>query len=362
MNTQPSRRAFLSLFPAALGFAADKGDLLPSEAVRYADPATEFPVLRLTDPSHTSLLPAYFGRPISRRANFLLYSNDRSGEFQAYRMDLKTGQSRQLTSAKLLETSSVTLMPDEKSCCYVADGVVSQVNFSNSRVREICRVSDGFQAGNGFSVSEDGLYAFMTERKPGKSRLRIVSFAKSTATTIVESDEEITDPEPRPRRAGLLYRLGGRELHVVNYDGAQNQKLRTQVGGLGPALWSSDGRTVEYLGLPEDRKRLNSIREYAADANEDRLLAPTSQYVHFGRNADSSVFVGSGGSKASPYLLLLVRAVKRELTLCEHKASDPRMVAPIFSPNSQKVFFHTDRHGKLAIYSMGLDRLVEETE
>ena len=336
--------------------------MLASEAVRYPDPATEFPVLRLTDPSHTSMLPSYFGRPLSRRSSFLLYSNDRTGEFQAYRMDLKTGQSRQLTAAKLLETSSLTLMPDEKSCCYVADGVVSQLNFSSSRVREIYRIADGFEAGSGFSVSEDGLYAFVVERKPGKSRLRLVNIAKGMGTTIVESDEEIADPQPRPRRAGLLYRRGGRELHVVNYDGAQNQKLRTQAGGLGPALWSADGRIVEYLWLPDDRKRLNSIREYAADANEDRLLAPTTQYVQVGRNADSSVFVGSGGSKASPYLLLLVRAVKRELTLCEHKASDPRMVAPIFSPNSQKVFFHTDRHGKQAIYSMGLDRLVEETE
>jgi oligogalacturonide lyase len=61
-------------------------------------------------------------------------------------------------------------------------------------------------------------------------------------------------------------------------------------------------------------------------------------------------------------VLLLVRAVHREFTLCEHRASDPAMVSPIFSPNSQNVFFSSDQHGKLAIYRIAVDKLVEETE
>jgi oligogalacturonide lyase len=48
--------------------------------------------------------------------------------------------------------------------------------------------------------------------------------------------------------------------------------------------------------------------------------------------------------------------------LCEHRASDPPAAAPIFSPNSQRVFFQSDRDGKMAIYAMTVDRLVAETE
>ncbi len=77
---------------------------------------------------------------------------------------------------------------------------------------------------------------------------------------------------------------------------------------------------------------------------------------------DSSVLVGASGSKASPYVLLLVRSVKRELTLCEHRASDPSRVTTIFSPNSQRIFFQSDQDGKMAIYAMLVDRLVETTE
>jgi oligogalacturonide lyase len=72
--------------------------------------------------------------------------------------------------------------------------------------------------------------------------------------------------------------------------------------------------------------------------------------------------VGASGSKASPYMLLLVRSVKRELTLCQHRASDPRQVTAFFSPNSQRVVFQSDRDGKMALYSIAVDRLVEETE
>ncbi len=336
--------------------------MIASEFRRYPDPATEFTALRLTDPTHTSILPAYYGRALGRHGNFLLYANDRSGEFQAYRMDLKSGQSHQLTSMDGLVPRSLTMLPDEKTVFFVAGRAIYSLGMANLRERQIYQIPEAFEPGDGFSVSEDGLYAVLVEKRSGAFRMRLIAIGSGSATTILESAEEIADPAPRPKRAGILYRSGGRELHVVNYDGQQNQRLRVSAGGLGPALWSHDGRTVEYLNFPDDHKQLNNVREFVPDANEDHAIAPTTQFVSFGHNADSSVFVGASGSKATPYVLLLVRAVKRELTLCEHKASDPRLVAPIFSPNSQRVFFQTDRHGKLAIYSMSVERLVEETE
>lgn len=357
-----SRRAFAACLASAIqGRSAEKLATIPSEAVKYADPATELPVLRLTDPAHTSLLPGHT-RAVSRKSNFLLYSNDRTGAFQPYRMDLKSGQSKMLAEVKDLDTSSLTLFPDERSCGLIAGGSLFQLNLANGKQREVYSAADGFSFERGLSLSEDGQFAVVVEQKSGRWRLRLIQVGRGSATTVVESGEEIGAPVVRPKRAGLLYLAAGRELHVIGFDGTQNQRLKVGAGGLGPALWSEDGRDVDYLSFPEERGKLNSIREYTPDTNSDKLVAPTTQYVAFNRNADSSVYVGASGSKASPYVLLLVRAVKRELTLCEHKASDPRLVAPVFAPNSQRVFFQTDRHGKLAVYSMAIERLVEETE
>jgi oligogalacturonide lyase len=351
-----SRRWFLLSLPAAgLGQTNGKGRVLPCAFKRYADPATENPVVRLTDPACSSIL-----RSVSRHG-FLICASDVSGRYEAYRIDLKSGQQKQLTDASGLDPHSLTLTPDDKSIVYLDGSSLVLVNLSSLRVREVYKIPEGFERGSGIGVAEDGLYTAVVERKDAHHRLQLVSMSKGSAETLVEGEDEISEPVPRPKRASILYRRGG-GLWLANYDGKQNYRLRTIEGGIGPALWSPDGRSVYYLNYPEDGHKLHALREFVPDSNEDKAIADTSQFVGIGRNGDASVFVGASGSKASPYVLLLVRAVKRELTLCEHRASDPAMVSPVFAPNSQHVYFGSDRHGKRAIYSIAVEKLVEETE
>lgn len=340
---------------------AEKGQLFPSEIKRYKDEATEFDVFRLTDPAHASRLPAYYQRAVARNGSFLIFTSDRSGSRQVYRLDLKNGQSRMLTESTDAVSELVTLS-DDRGVAYFAGSSLFLANLGNLRAREVYRIEEGFELGRGFSISDDGLYAAVVEQKPAGSRLRLIAMRTGQASTLAESMDTISDPAPRPKRAGMLYRRGRDELWLVNFDGTQNRKLRIAAGGVAAALWSADGRTVLYLNLPPVSKQLNNIRECTPDTNEDKFVANTTQFVTFNRNGDSSVFIGASGSKASPYVLLLVRSVKRELTLCEHRSSDPSSVAPIFSPNSQRIFFQSDRDGKMAIYAMVVDRLVAETE
>jgi oligogalacturonide lyase len=349
-----SRRWFLASLPAAcFGQSGAKGRVLPSAFQRYADPATELSVVRLTDPSFTSI------RSSVSRHGFLVCASDVSGRFEAYRIDLRSGQQKQLTDAAGLDPHSVRLLADERSIVYLDGSSLIAANLSSLKVREIYKTAEGF--GRGVGVSEDGLYTALIERNGDHHKLRLVSMAKGTAETLAECEEEIATPIPRPKRASVLYRRG-EGLWLANYDGKQNYRLRLAEGGLGPALWSPEGRSILYLSYPEDPHKLHALREFVPDSKEDSAVANTSQFVGLGRNVDASVFVGASGSKASPYVLLLVRAVKRELTLCEHRASDPLMVAPVFAPNSQHVYFGSDRHGKPAIYSIAVEKLVEETE
>lgn len=354
-----SRRWFLLSLPAAcFGQAGAKGRILPSAIKRYADPATEFPVQRLTDPGYTSILCA--SHSISRHG-FLVCASNVSGRYEAYRIDLKSGQQKQLTDASDLDPHSLAMLSDERSIVYLDGSTLMTANLSSLRAREVYKIPDGFERGRGIGVAEDGLYAALIEHKESHHRLQLIHMAKGSAETLAECDEEITAPEPRPKRSSVLYRRGA-GLWLANYDAKQNYRLRVNEGGIGPALWSPDGRSVYYLNYPEDAHKLHALREFVPDSNEDKAVADTSQFVSIGRNADASVFAGASGSKASPYVLLLVRTVKRELTLCEHRASDPSMVSPVFSPNSQRVFFVSDRHGKPAIYSIAVEKLVEETE
>jgi oligogalacturonide lyase len=357
-----SRRGFLmAAGGACFAQGTGKGRVSPSAITRYLDPSTEFPVLRLTDPTHTSRLPASYERALSRRRNFLLYASDLSGRFEAYEMDLKSGQSRQLTEAEDLDPGSLTLLADDRGFCYLDGQRLMTASLSNLRPRELYRMAEGFERGPGFSIAEDGQYAALVEKRGAQHRLQLVHLVNGAAQTLADCGEEIRDPIPRPRRASVLYRCG-ETVWLANYDAQQNYPLHLADGKIGPAQWSPDGRAVLYLNYPEDSHRLHNLREFTPDANADKMLANTTQFVQFACNPDASVFVGASGSKASPFVLLLVRAVKRELTLAEHRASDPQMVAPIFAPNSQRIYFSSDQHGKPAIYAMAIEKLVEETD
>ena len=72
-------------------------------------------------------------------------------------------------------------------------------------------------------------------------------------------------------------------------------------------------------------------------------------------------FAGASRNAGSPTVLLMLRITRRERTLCEHRASNPGMVTPVFSPDSQRLYFQSDREGKSAIYSFHMEKLVEKT-
>ena len=359
-----SRRSLLITVAAALRLRAEdsKGRSFPAESFRYPDPATEFDVYRLTDPAHSSVLPAYYNRFIARNSSWMLFASDRSGTFQAFRLDLKNATLRQLSDAADLDPSSLTLTPDNRSFCYFAGRGLFLESTSSLRERELYRVPEDWERCPGLSVGPDGTHATFAERRGETSRLRMVPFAQGAPRTVVESPFAISHPIARPLRAQILYRQEDSALWLVNMDGAQNHVLKTAEGQVGPANWAPDGKTVLYLNFPADRTQLNNIRELTPDSATDKLVSKTSQFVSFGFNRDTSVFTGASRNVASPTVLLLLRITRRELTLCEHKASHPETVAPLFSPDSQRLYFQSDRHGKPAIYDVHIDKLVEKTE
>ena len=279
---------------------------------------------------------------------------------QACRLDLKSGQTRVLTEADNFDPACLTLTGDERSFCYVDGGRLYASGFTSLRPRQVYQAPEGFKV-SAMNIADDGLFAALVEQRGSHYRLQSIRMMDGSATLLAEADEAISDPVPRPRRASALYRRAG-GLWLANLNGKQNYRLRLADGEVASATWSPDGRTVFYLNVPPDSHKLRNIREFTPDTNEDKAVSDTTQYACFERNADASVFVGASGSKASPHVLLLVRAVRREFTLCEHRASDPSAVSPIFSPNSQSVFFCSDQHGKSAIYRMAVDKLVEATD
>lgn len=338
-----------------------KGRVYESEWKRYADPATELEVYRLTDPSYSSMLPGYCTQAISRNSGFLLYACDRGGAPEAFYMDLKTGATRQLTQSRdVLDGDSINLLPDNRSFCYFAGRSLFLTSLATLKDREVYTIPEGSTRSQGLSLNATGTHAIFAEWQGDRSRIRMVDLRRATAGTLLEVPFRAEYPIQRPPAGQILYRAADQSPWLVDPDGRQNRPLKLGTGTIGPGKWAADGRTFLYLNFPADAKQLNTIREYAPNTNTDRQVAKTSQYVHFGFNRNTSVFVGASRSVASPVILILLRLTGRELTLCEHRSSHPETVAPRFAPDAQRVYFQSDRHGKPAIYSVHVERLVEK--
>ncbi|MBC8165664.1 MAG: hypothetical protein H7Y20_07320 [Bryobacteraceae bacterium] len=368
MASLHTRRAFVSALAIAARGAepgeaesrAERSTVAPSEMRRFRDSATEFELTRLTDPQKAAaILAAPPLKTVSSRNNFLIYCSDRSGSMQAWRMDLKSGESRLWTNARALDPRSISLLRDERSLICIDD---NQVVLLNPKPKVIYTAEQGWTFSPGFSISDDGVWATVVEQKSGRFRLRVLSIARGTASTIFEAPHAVRYVRFRPNRQTLVYNHGGL-LTTVNPDGRASKQLNLPPGVAGEPLWSADGLALHYL-LNVDRERGKSvqIREYLPDSAEDRLIGATTQFVSFARNGDSSVFAGVSGSKGAPYILLYVRSARRELTLAEHRSSSAENTVVTFSSNSQRLFYGSDREGKPAIYAMGLDRFVEKTE
>jgi oligogalacturonide lyase len=355
MRAEITRRAFV----AALPFVSRSAEIYPSQSKRLRDPATEFEITRLTEPTFNSWLIAPPGRSIVARNNALLYCSDRDGAVQAYRLDLKSGESRRLTSATKLDRTTVAYLPDERTVCFFEEK--SLIATSGGRQRTVYSVEEGWERAPAFVMTDDGNHALLVERRGEKRRLRMITIGRGADTTIFEADEDITFIRPRPKRASILYGRGN-SLWLVDYTGENNRRLKTAAGNPAQALWSADGKSFTYLRIPEVQTELNDLREHVPDTNEDKKIASTSQFVTFSRNVDASVFAGVSRNKGSPFILILLRIAHRELTVAEHRASNPQDVTVLFTPNSQRLLWHTDREGKSAIYSLAVERFVENTE
>jgi oligogalacturonide lyase len=357
-----TRRLLLLSGAAAAGLRAEgKGASFSPDAVRYPDPLTSIEVFRLTSPEYSTTMTAYSNRGIARNSAWMLCCSDRTGSPQAFHLDLKTAEMRQLTQAEGLDGTTLTLLPDNRSFCYVAGRSLFIAPPGAGREREIYAVPEGWERAGNVNVGPDGTHAALVERKGDTARLRMVALTGGAVRTVIEGPAGAADPIPRPMRAQILYRQGADALWMVNMDGTQNRRLKLAPGGIGTPNWSADGRTLLYLNFPEDKTQLNNLREFTPDSGIDKMIGKTSQFASFGANRDGSVFVGASRNGASPAVLLFLRVAHSERTLCEHK-SRAEWVSPVFSPDSQRVYFQSDRHGKPAVYCMHVEHLVERTE
>lgn len=353
------RWARRSLLGAAFGplLYAARGPEEPSRARRFLDATTEFEVLRVTDPACNSWLPYEDNRALSRRGDSLIFASDSNGSFQLYRYEFKSNRVRPVTEAAALNRDTFTLTPGDKSILYI-DGRKVMQGGNGSRDRVIHEIPPDWAQSLRLCLSDDGVLSVLGLSDGTRSR---IEFIGRRGSIIHEQQGVIRNLSLRPKGSAVSFLVDG-ELRLATFDGGKSMLLHTAPGEVVDAHWPAGGSSVYYLLKPAGKGRLPEIRELVPETGVDILIARTSQFGRFQRNSDTSVFLGVSSSKASPHLLILLRSVKRELTICEHHCSDFSLTRAVFSPNNSRIAFQTDRHGKMCVYAMAVDRLIDLAE
>lgn len=353
-----TRRAILAVFPggfvAAANVAVKDARPLPQvgEFVRFIDPATEATVVRLTSPASTSLLTAASNRFISSKRRFLIFSSDRTGRPSPFQLDLRTGRLRQLAQTADLRPDSLCMDERERSLYLIDSGELKEIALANLKIRTLAEGVSAFSMGtlaSGFVAVKQG-------------RLERVDGA---GLTLAENIGSSCAPLVRPGGTGCFFprdlSSDEREFWYAPFEGSPSKAVLLAKGRVWNPIWSPDGRSLLFLRDVQANVLLSELHEVVPETGAEQRLAPTSQFAAFAPNRDASVFVGASRSKAQPNVVLLLRAVKRELTLCEHRASHPALVSPVFSPDSRRVYFQSDHQGRSALYSVNIELLVEPT-
>ena len=387
-----SRREFLAGIPAVqTRLASGKGQQYPSEIRRYLDPLTEREVWRLTGPSRLFHHPASYQRFVARNNSFALLADSPGGDPQVFRLDLPSGRLVELSSGAGVATYSICLAPDERSFFFLQNGTLKQVVLRTLREREIYAVEEGWWATGDMGLSVDGRYVALIEmrsadRVEGKDgeervrlqferrplcRIRVVETARGRNWIVTEEKAWMGRPQLRPKRDQILYCQEGpwdqltSRMWLVNLDGKQKQSVRPRRGEeeLGPEHWTGDGKLIAYAHYPDHQGRKATVRTFNPDTREEQVLATCTQFWDTRGNTDNSAIVGASRSKAGPNIYVLFPLTQRELTVCEHASSgkpeaQPR---PVFSPDSQWIYFTSDREGGPAVYRASVADLVEKT-
>jgi Tol biopolymer transport system component len=358
-----TRRAVLALVPGIPAAAAadlnKKSKPLPAvgEFVRFADPTTETPVVRLTSPANTSVLPAPTNRFVSLRERFLVFSSDRSGRLKPYRVDLRTGLVTAMADATSLDPRSPCLDRRERVLYFLDGGRLRTVNLRNRH--EESPVAENVTAFSPVTDSGSEHSEFWVIRNH-----QLEYLGRDGAHPIIEnvSGECLSRPGHRACLFTREQKPEEREIWYAEAGTAGAKPVLLASGRLSNPVWSADGGSVFLLrDVAKNGTYFSEIHELIPESRVEKCVAPTSQFAAFSPNGDDSVFVGASRSKAQPNIILLLRTVRREFTLCEHRASHPAAVVPVFSPDSRRVYFQSDHQGKPAIYSVNVELLVEPT-
>lgn len=272
------------------------GSIWPAEDETYSDPTTGATVRRLTGYPGADTRHPYFTEPcLYDDGRRMVVSSDRTGESQAYSLDLESGLLTQLTDVPEAADDGTSNRPaivedGDAVYCWSGDRMVA-VDFDTLSVRTLYEKPEGYVGKIPGVRADDGAVIvsivenvrdrtgddWMTEKFEMGPHSKVLSIPTDGGDVEVLHEEEkwIGHVNPSPTRPELLtyceegpwHRVENR-IWVLNSDTGERWQVRNTPaeGGVGHEYWLGDGERVGYHGFEEvDGER----RAFAGSARYD---------------------------------------------------------------------------------------------
>jgi Tol biopolymer transport system component len=246
-----------------------KGKVYPDQRRRFTDPRSGYTIWQLTNAGAHSTKLYFTNRSVTPDSRWLLYHSDRGsapGHFNLFKMDLRTGESIQLTESGAVTEDTPEISYDGKQVYYGQNfNSVHAVDLESLNERTLCAFDDQFHTDHAFTITPDGRSLIVTARlepikKLGynfghyttRAALTIVDTATGATRRLIDGSSPLGHTAICPTNGNLvLYSI---HIHwaeiqrpwLINLDGTEHRLIfrQTQGEGIGHELWGASGRTV----------------------------------------------------------------------------------------------------------------------
>ena len=357
----------------------------------YRDKDTGREVMKLTTDNYLNHHPYFYNKMITNDNRFLIFSSNRDGSRNLYKLDLISGATDQLTEGQDINDFSPMLTSDDKFLLYSRGEKIIRMQLDTLMEEVVYETPQGWITGGNPGISSDDRYLVLVEMKEKdritgrgdwsafepqwaqKPHCRIICIdIRGNSGIIAYQDEHcwLGHPQIRPgandtilfchegpgnRIDARLWLVSAGDLHAKCLKPQTHSELITH------EYWLNDGSRLAFV-YRNHKTGEETIRFLNPDTMKEEVLMQCSTYCHFISNRDNTRIVGDGQDPAEPYLYLVDVNGKTEEKLCTHGSSfksygntQDSHPHPAFSPDGSFVIFTSDKDGTPGIYKVGLE-------
>ncbi len=293
-----------------------KGQIYPDQREKYKDSRSGRTVWRMTKTPGGLSHAQYFTQPATTPdGRWLIYGSSRGGapkQLNLFKMDLKTGESVQLTeSTRNLTPRWSHVSPDGKEIYFIEEKKrFRAVDIETLKERDICTIENCYRP-HQLSVSPDNRYLvdgiFLEDKNEDdfligqgfliRSSLVVIDTRSGAVKHFLTGNTPRTHAQYCPTNPNVLfYCYGGpwwrvQRLWLINADGTGQRPLlvQTHFEGVGHEFWSQDGKRI-YATCNGGRQP-QGLWVVDVASGEERCVLAGACVGHGAANGDQDRFV-----------------------------------------------------------------------